>query len=221
MADEEGGGKGPGVGGGNVTPDASATAAQGKPARVTLSRAVQKFIVEQNACDEKPSDVVKAVKEEFGVDISRQLVERYDPTKAAGSKLSEKLSEHYWEVREKYERQEDERGIGSISYRLRRLAVIERIAFAKGSYNIVMECLKQAAEDKGGKYTNRREMGGPGGGPIPLTLVDQIKAAMTRAVVKLIKKGKTYAEARDELVKLGVDEADIPDEHELSDVRRS
>ena len=220
MADEDRGGKGPGAGGGNATQDASA-AAQSKPPRVSLSRAVQKFIVEQNACDEKPTDVVKAVKEEFGIDISRQLVERYDPTKAAGSKLSEKLAERYWEVREKYERQEEERGIGSLSYRLRRLAVIERIAFAKGNYQLVKECMKQAAEDKGGRYTNRREMGGPGGGPIPLTVVDQIKAAMTKAVLKLIRKGKTYAEARDELVKLGVEEADIPDERELPDLRRS
>ncbi len=81
--------------------------------------------------------------------------------------------------------------------------------------------MRQAAEDRGGKYTNRRELGGPGGGPISLTLVEQIKAAMTKALLKLMRKGKTYAEARDELVKLGVDEADIPDEHELPNLQRS
>lgn len=196
--------------GGSESPEVSSAATPRKAEpRKTLPYKVQKFIVEQNACDEKPSDVVKAVKEEFAIDITRQLVEHYDPTKAAGSQLSAKLAEHYWAVREKYERQEEERGIGSISYRLRRLGVLERLAFSKGNSLEARECMKQAAEDKGGKYTNRREMTGAGGGPIRLTVEEQRKEAAARMLSKLVSKGLSERDARERLVELGVDERDL------------
>lgn len=195
------------------TPAVSGGAPPAKPDKKPgeqLSDKVKKFIVEQNACDEKPSDVVKAVKEEFGVEITRQAVERYDPTKANGSRLSQRLADHYWETRKKYEDMEESRGIGSISYRIRRLAVLERQAFVRGNSQEVRECLKQAAEDKGGKYTNRREMTGAGGGPIRLTVEEQRKETAARMLAKLVAKGMSEAEARARLVELGVDELDLP-----------
>lgn len=188
----------------------TAAAPDRKTERKRLPHKVQKFIVEQNACDEKPTDVVRAVKEEFDLEITKQAVEHYDPTKAAGSGLSPSLAEHYWAVRDKYERQEDERGIGSLSYRLRRLAVLERQAFARGNSLEVRECLKQAAEDKGGKYTNRREMTGANGGPIRLTVEEQRKEAAAKMLQKLTARGMSERDARERLVELGVDERDLP-----------
>jgi hypothetical protein len=198
-------------GGAGAAPEVShAPQPTNPPKRQPLPHKVQKFIVDQNACDEKPADVVKAVREEFGLEITRQAVEHYDPTKAAGSKLSDKLADHYWAVRKKYEDQEDEKGIGTLSYRLRRLAVLERQAFVKGNTLEVRECLKQAAEDKGGKYTNRREMTGAGGGPIRLTVEEQRKEAAAKMLAKLVARGMSETEARARLVELGVDERDLP-----------
>jgi hypothetical protein len=199
------------AGGRGEAPEVS-PAPEGKKAepRNTLPHKVQKFIVEQNACDEKPSDVVKAVKEEFGVDVTRQAVERYDPTKAYGAHLRQALVDYYWEVREKYEQQEEKRGIGSISYRLRRLGVLERTAFARGNSLEARECMKQAAEDKGGKYTNRREMTGANGGPIRLTVEEQRKETAAKMLAKLVARGMDEGDARARLVELGVDERDLP-----------
>jgi hypothetical protein len=48
-----------------------------------LSGPVKAFIVQRLARFDAPSQVVKAVKEEFGLDVSRQRVHFYDPTTKA------------------------------------------------------------------------------------------------------------------------------------------
>jgi hypothetical protein len=82
-------------------------------------------------------------------------------------------------------------------------------AVARGDYRLANELLKSAAEDKGGRYTNRRELSGPGGTPIPLSLEDQKKAVAARMLKKLAEK-MPEAEARAKLVEMGVDERDLP-----------
>jgi len=49
-----------------------------------LRSEVKAFIVHALACFDTPSQVVEAVKKEFGVDVSRQTCEGHDPTKYAG-----------------------------------------------------------------------------------------------------------------------------------------
>jgi hypothetical protein len=46
------------------------------------------FVVMALACYDTPSAVAAAVKEEFGVVISRQAVQAYDPTKVAGKDVA-------------------------------------------------------------------------------------------------------------------------------------
>lgn len=58
----------------------------------TLKEPIKIFIVQSLACFDTPQQVADAVKQEFGVEILRQQVAAYDPTKPAGKNLSKKLT---------------------------------------------------------------------------------------------------------------------------------
>ncbi|KTC33210.1 hypothetical protein AO265_35290 [Pseudomonas sp. ABAC61] len=57
-----------------------------------LKNEVKSFIVQALACFDTPSQVVEAVKNEYGLVVTRQQVETHDPTKAAGKGL---LARHH------------------------------------------------------------------------------------------------------------------------------
>ena len=46
------------------------------------------FVVQAVACFDSPKTVADALKKEFGVIVSPQVVECYDPTKRAGATLT-------------------------------------------------------------------------------------------------------------------------------------
>lgn len=48
-----------------------------------LNEAVQRFIVQALACYDTPTQVAESVKEDFGIEVTRQQIASYDPTKAA------------------------------------------------------------------------------------------------------------------------------------------
>ncbi|MDR0070944.1 DUF2280 domain-containing protein, partial [Acinetobacter sp. 11520] len=54
----------------------------------TLNKKQKLFIVQSLAVFNTPQETVSLVKEEFDIEVSRQQVESYDPTKFAGRDLS-------------------------------------------------------------------------------------------------------------------------------------
>ena len=129
---------------------------------------VKTFIIQQLACFDTPSTVAKTVKDEFDVEISRQQAECYDPTKRGGRDLSEANRLLFTETRKTF--LEDTASIG-VSHRVVRLKTLQRMAHkAEEMKNLplVAQLLEQAAKEMGGAYTNRRELGGIGGGPVQL-----------------------------------------------------
>lgn len=135
-------------------------------AKGTLKDEVKTFIVQSLACFDTPSVVVDAVRKEFGATITRQSVEGYDPTKKAGSNLAEKWRMLFEETRKTF--LEDTASI-AISHRAVRLRALQRMADkaeTQGNMVLASSLLKQAAEEVGGAYTNRREITGRDGKPI-------------------------------------------------------
>lgn len=59
----------------------------------TLNKKQKLFIVQALVVFNTPQETVSLVKEEFDIDVSRQQVESYDPTKFAGRDLSKELKE--------------------------------------------------------------------------------------------------------------------------------
>lgn len=128
---------------------------------------VKTYVVQALACFDSPAVVVKAVKAEFDVVISPQAVEAYDPTKRAGKKLSQRFRMLFEETRKTF--LEDTATI-AISHRAVRLRALQRMADkaeTQGNMVLASSLLKQAAEEVGGAYTNRREITGKDGKDLP------------------------------------------------------
>uniref|UniRef100_UPI000A11296F DUF2280 domain-containing protein n=1 Tax=Ensifer aridi TaxID=1708715 RepID=UPI000A11296F len=132
-------------------------------AKAKLSDEVKTYIVQALACFDSPSVVAVAVKKEYGLDVSRQLVESHDPNKKAASGLAPKWKVLFEETRKTF--LEDTASI-AISHRAVRLRALQRMAEkAENQGNMVLasSLLKQAAEEVGNAYTNRRELTGKDG----------------------------------------------------------
>lgn len=131
-----------------------------------LSDDVKRHIVQALACFDAPSVVVASVKVEFDVIVSRQQVETYDPTKHAGRTLSEKWRALFEAARKSFVDDSSQIAIAHRSTRLRALQRMAQKAEGKGNFPLAAQLLKQAAEEMGNAYTNRREITGKNGAPI-------------------------------------------------------
>lgn len=133
-----------------------------------LTREQQTYVVQALACFDTPSVVVASIKKDFGVTLSPQLVETYDPTKKAGRNVAARWKALFEETRKTF--LQDTASI-AISHRAVRLRALQRMADkAEGQGNMVLasSLLKQAAEEVGGSYTNRRELTGKDGKDLPV-----------------------------------------------------
>lgn len=59
-----------------------------------LKKEVQTYIVRSLAQFNTPQETATLVKEEFGIDVTRQQCEAYDPTKRIGKDLSQSLKKN-------------------------------------------------------------------------------------------------------------------------------
>ncbi len=124
------------------------------------------FVVQRLACFEGPSAVAKAVKETFGVEITRSHVFAYNPTKP-GYALGGRWRELFDATRKAFLEDVADVGIVHKSVRLRRLDDMCHAALNARNYGLAMQLLEQAAKEVGGAFTNRRELTGRDGASLP------------------------------------------------------
>lgn len=117
------------------------------------------FIVHRLACFDSPSQVSKAYAEAFpGLVLTPQHAELYDPTKATGKGLGEKLTAIFHETRKAF--LEDTASVG-VSHQAVRLRVLDRMAAkaeSQGNLALAAQLLEQAAKEMGEAYTNKRRL---------------------------------------------------------------
>jgi hypothetical protein len=123
-----------------------------------LTTEVKAFIVQGLACFDTPSQVAQAVKQEFGIDITRQQVAQHDPTKVAGINIATKWKTMFEEVRNRFREETSDIPIANKAYRLR--ALDRMAAKAEGIKNMALaaQLMEQAAKEMGGAYTNRQQV---------------------------------------------------------------
>lgn len=135
------------------------------PAESLLNDEQRTFVITSLACFDTPTQVSRTVKAEFGIDITRQSIERYDPTKHRGTKdpgdraIFDRAREDFLEGQSR---------IG-VSHRVVRLAYLDRLvrdAIDRGAFRIAFEGLEKAAKEAGNAYTNRAEVTGANGAPL-------------------------------------------------------
>lgn len=127
-------------------------------AETTLTDEARTFVVQSLACHDAPSAVAAAVKRDFAVEITRQAIEAYDPTKVAGRNLAERWATLFHETRAAFLEDTVAIGIANRATRLRRLERLADKAEAQGNVALAAQLLAQAAKEVGDVYTNRQRI---------------------------------------------------------------
>lgn len=128
------------------------------------------FVVGRLACYDSPTEVMKALKEEHGIEATRSQVQAYDPTTAQGSRLSPKLTEIFETTRAKFLADTTSIPIANKAVRLRMLQRAADAAAGRGNHQLMSTLLEQAAKEVGDAFTNRQKIdhgGAVGSVPIP------------------------------------------------------
>ncbi|KII36859.1 DUF2280 domain-containing protein [Pseudomonas fluorescens] len=149
-----------------------------------LKDEVKRFIVQALACFDTPTQVVQAVKETFGVEVSRQQCEQYDPTKHAGRDLGVKWKAVFEDTRKRFREETAEIPIANRAFRLRAMNRFVERAETMKNIGLAMQILEQAAKEVGDVYINRHRKDEP----------DDEPAIPTRIQVDVVDARKPNAE---------------------------
>lgn len=144
-------------------------AGRGEP---KLTDAARTYVVTALACWDPPSVVAEAVRKEFGIVITPQSIEGYNPTKRAGAKLAEKWKALFFETRKAFTDATAEIGISHKAVRLRSLERMAQVAEKQGNIALAANLLEQAAKEMGNAFTNTRVLQGGLALTTPKTLSD-------------------------------------------------
>ncbi|WP_180075154.1 DUF2280 domain-containing protein [Acinetobacter sp. YH12254] len=129
----------------------------------TLKEPVKMFIVQSLACFETPQQVVDAVRERYGIEIDRQQVASYDPTKATCRGISKALKKLFEDTRRDFRANIENIAIANKAFRLMEL---QKMYEGSGKNKRAKQnLLKQAFQETDGRVT-KQEITGPNGGSI-------------------------------------------------------
>ncbi len=121
-----------------------------------LSSEVKAFIVQALACFDTPSQVAAAVREEFGLEVTRQKCEAHDPTKRAGRDLAKRWVTLFEDTRKRFREETAEIPIANRAFRLRVLGRMAEKAENMKNMALTAQLLEQAAKEVGDVYVNRQ-----------------------------------------------------------------
>lgn len=122
----------------------------------TLPTAVKMHILTALACFESPTQVAASVKQQFGLELSRQRIEAWHPERAAGSRLDVIWREVFDTTRARLLIELDGIPIAHKSYRLRQLDRMAGQAEDMGNLPLAVRLIEQAAKEVGGVYERAR-----------------------------------------------------------------
>lgn len=123
-----------------------------------LSDPIKLFIVQALACYDTPSQVAAAVKEQFGIEITRMQVSTYDFGKPTCRGISKKLQAVFESTRTAFLADVSTIPIAQQAYRLRVLQRNLERADGRGNSAMVAQLLEQAAKESGGAFTNKTKL---------------------------------------------------------------
>jgi hypothetical protein len=127
------------------------------------------FLVRELACFATPKQAAEALKAEFGIEVSPQATERYDPGKSAGKKLPAKWRELFEKARKAFlEHVENSVPNANKAVRVAKLSRAADSFERRGNYVAMKEMLEAVAKEMGNVHTNRRELTGKDGKPVEI-----------------------------------------------------
>lgn len=138
--------------------------------------------------------VVEAVRERYGIDIDRQQVASYDPTKATCRGISKALKKLFDSTREDFRKNIEDIAIANKAFRLHEL---QKMYDDSGrNKRAKQNLLKQAFQETDGRVT-KQEITGKDGGPIqqevketPKYTPDELAGLTAQELSRLCINGK-------------------------------
>jgi hypothetical protein len=121
-----------------------------------LPTAVKLHILTALACFDTPTQVAASVKQQFGLELSRQRIEAWHPERAAGARLDVIWREVFDTTRAKLLTELNSIPIAHKSYRLRQLDRMAGQAEDMGNLPLAVRLIEQAAKEVGGVYERAR-----------------------------------------------------------------
>lgn len=119
---------------------------------------VKAFVVQALACFDTPTQVADAVKQEFGLDVTRWQVSAYDPNKAVAKNLGKKWRELFAATRKAFIEDQATIPIAHQNFRLRALDRMYQQAAQRGNAVLAAQLIEQAAKESGGAFTNKQKV---------------------------------------------------------------
>lgn len=144
-----------------------------------LTLEARRFIVQRLAWRDSPQSIVDQVKEEFGVAVSRQTIEGYDPVKVErrGKTIKAEWVELYNATRKAIEGGIVEIGMADKMVRLARWERLYHLALARNNLVMAADFLEKASKEAndfysrtgiGVGFTPPAAGGGQGGGSVTI-----------------------------------------------------
>jgi hypothetical protein len=109
-----------------------------------LEKEQQEFIIECFARYLPPREIISLVKDNFAITLTQQDVYHYNPNKK--NALSKELKQYFLECREEYNKNLQNIGGASKSFRVEQLTELYFTAKKNGNYKLALEVLKQLEE---------------------------------------------------------------------------
>lgn len=108
----------------------------------------------------RPSQVIAAIEERYGVTIDKRLIQNYDPETAKGQTLGKKRKALFWATRERFLKELEEIPIANKAVRLQQLQLHYERAIDSKTPNVrlALEVLEKAAKEAGGVHTNEHRV---------------------------------------------------------------
>ena len=134
--------------------------------RHKLTREQKTFIVTHLACMDSPSTVRDDFVKEYGVKLTLQTIVWYNPEVDVGKQLATEWIDLFERTREQFINDTGRVPIANKAYRMRKLQQILDTELERKNTVGARDTLKQAAEEDGGKFTNKHELTGQNGSPL-------------------------------------------------------
>lgn len=133
-----------------------------------LPDTVKTRITQGLACFDTPSQVAKDILAEFGLTVTPQQCEAYDPTKRSGERLGKKFRAIFEATRKAFLDDTSTIAVSHRAVRLRKLGRAADLAEQRGNLPLMAQLLEQAAKEAGDAFTNKHKLEhtGKDGGPI-------------------------------------------------------
>ena len=141
-----------------------------------LPHPVKVFIVQRLACFDRETEVARAVKETFQLEVSRQRVQYYDPTSRLGASLAPELRALFQRARAAFLKEIDTIPIANKAVQLRSLDKALALAEQRGQIVMVIPLVEAAAKIAGtitNKHSHEHSGEIRGGPPISDTELDE------------------------------------------------